>query len=317
MHIAAATAALTRRPAPALRELRGRARREARSRCETIVKIGRTHLQDATPLTLGQEFAGTSPRLDDAIARDRGSRPARGTSSRSAAPRSAPGSTPIRSSRTASAARIAELTGLPFVDRPEQVRRARRPRRARPRLRRPARPRGRPDQDRQRRPLARLRAALRPRRDLRLPANEPGSSIMPGKVNPTQCEALTMVCAQVIGNDAAIGFAGIAGQLRAERLQAGHRAQRARSRSGSWRTRCRSFREHCVDGLEADEERIASTSASVAHAGHRAQPAHRLRQGGRRSRRRPTTRARRCARRPSRSDMSLATTSMRGCDPRR
>ena len=58
-----------------------------------------------------------------------------------------------------------------------------------------------------------------------MPENEPGSSIMPGKVNPTQCEAMTMVCVQVIGNDAAVGFAGVAGQLRAERVQAGHHPQ--------------------------------------------------------------------------------------------
>ena len=71
--------------------------------------------------------------------------------------------------------------------------------------------------------------------ELRIPENEPGSSIMPGKINPTQCEALTMVCVQVFGNDAAVAFAGSQGELPAQRLQAGDAAQRAGVRRAAGR----------------------------------------------------------------------------------
>ena len=64
--------------------------------------------------------------------------------------------------------------------------------------------------------------------ELTIPENEPGSSIMPGKINPTQCEALTMIAVQVFGNDQAVAFAGLAGQFPAQRVQAGDAAQRAR-----------------------------------------------------------------------------------------
>ena len=77
--------------------------------------------------------------------------------------------------------------------------------------------------------------------EITIPENEPGSSIMPGKVNPTQSEAMTMVCAQVMGNDVAVGIGGGVGQLRAERLQAAHHPQRAAEPARCSATRARNF----------------------------------------------------------------------------
>ena len=125
--------------------------------------------------------------------------------------------------------------------------------------------------------------------EIRIPENEPGSSIMPGKVNPTQSEAMTMVCAQVMGNDVAIGIGGASGQLRAERLQAAHRAQPAPVGAAPRRMRARSFREHCVEGIEPTRERIRAHVQQLADAGDRARAPHRLRQARRRSRSTRTT----------------------------
>ena len=92
--------------------------------------------------------------------------------------------------------------------------------------------------------------------ELALPENEPGSSIMPGKVNPTQSEAMIMVGIQVLGNDAAVAIAGQPGQPRAQRLQAGHHLQRHAVRSRCMTDACRGFREFCVEGLEPDYAQI-------------------------------------------------------------
>jgi fumarate hydratase class II len=91
--------------------------------------------------------------------------------------------------------------------------------------------------------------------ELVLPANEPGSSIMPGKVNPTQCEALTMVCVQVLGNDAAVGVAGSQGnfELNVYKPVIIHNLLQSAALLAD---ACDSFREHCVDGLELNLERI-------------------------------------------------------------
>ena len=91
--------------------------------------------------------------------------------------------------------------------------------------------------------------------ELRLPVNEPGSSIMPGKVNPTQCEALTMVCAQVMGNDVTVGVAGSQGdfELNVYKPVIIHNVlESARLLADG----CDSFRENCIDGLELDRERV-------------------------------------------------------------
>ena len=179
------------------------------------------------------------------------------------------------------AAKIAELTGLPFVDRAEQVRGARRARRARLRL--TARSR------RSRRSLMKIANDIRwlgsgPRSglgELDLPENEPGSSIMPGKVNPTQSEAMTMVCVQVLGNDVAVDVRRLAGQLRAQRVQAGDDPQLPALDAAPGRCRAGRSASSASTGIEPNRERIAELRRALADARHGAHPAHRLRQGGR------------------------------------
>ena len=176
-----------------------------------IVKIGRTHLQDATPLTLGQEWSGYAAMLDDGVARIEAALPgvyrlALGGTAVGTGVNSAPGFA------EAATAEIARLTGLPFVPAPNLFA-----------------VQGAHDA------LVHLSGALRtlavsflkiandirllasgPRAgfaELILPANEPGSSIMPGKVNPTQAEALAMIAVQVMANDVAVGFGGAGGEL--------------------------------------------------------------------------------------------------------
>jgi fumarate hydratase class II len=176
-----------------------------------IVKIGRTHLQDATPLTLGQEWSGYAGMLADGLERIEAAlghvyRLALGGTAVGTGINAAPGFA------EAVAAEIALLTGLPFVTAPNKFT-----------------VQGAHDA------LVQLSGALRtlavslykiandirliscgPRAgiaELELPENEPGSSIMPGKVNPTQCEALTMIAVQVMANDVAVGFGGAGGSL--------------------------------------------------------------------------------------------------------
>jgi fumarate hydratase, class II len=176
-----------------------------------IVKIGRTHMQDATPLTLGQEWSGYVGMLADNLERLETALPgvyrlALGGTAVGTGINAAPGFA------EAAAAEIARLTGLPFVTAPNKFA-----------------VQGAHDA------LVQLSGALRtlavslykiandirlmscgPRAgfaELEIPENEPGSSIMPGKVNPTQCEALTMIAAQVMANDVAVGFGGAGGYL--------------------------------------------------------------------------------------------------------
>jgi len=176
-----------------------------------IIKIGRTHMQDATPLTLGQEWSGYVEMLTDDLERIETAlggvyRLALGGTAVGTGINSAPGFA------AASAAEIAKLTGLPFVTAPNKFA-----------------VQGAHDG------LVFLSGALRvlavslykiandirlmscgPRAgfaELAIPENEPGSSIMPGKVNPTQCEALTMIAVQVMANDVAVGFGGAGGYL--------------------------------------------------------------------------------------------------------
>ena len=113
-----------------------------------------------------------------------------------------------------------------------------------------------------------------------LPPNEPGSSIMPGKVNPTQCEAMIMVCIQVMGNDAAVAVAGSRGNLElnvCKPVIIHNVVNSTRLLADASAT----FRAYCVEGLEPDYDRIKRAPRQLAHARHRAQPAHRIRQGGR------------------------------------
>jgi fumarate hydratase class II len=178
---------------------------------DEIVKIGRTHMQDATPLTLGQEWSGYAGMLSDNLERIEATlqgvyRLALGGTAVGTGINSAPGFA------EAAAAEIAKLTGLPFVTAPNKFT-----------------VQGAHDA------LVQLSGTLRtlavslykiandirlmscgPRAgfaELKIPENEPGSSIMPGKVNPTQCEALTMIAVQVMANDVAVGFGGAGGYL--------------------------------------------------------------------------------------------------------
>jgi fumarate hydratase class II len=224
-----------------------------RAEFDDIVKIGRTHLQDAVPLTLGQEFSGYVAQLDGDMARIEATLPGLyeialgGT-----AVGTGLNSHPEFAARVA--ARIAELTGLPFVSAANKF----------------AALAGQEATVFASGALKTLATSLMkiandirwlgsgPRAglgELRLPENEPGSSIMPGKVNPTQSEALTMVCVQVLGYDTAIGIAGSQGnfELNVFKPVIAHDLLHAIELLSD---ACHSFREHCVEGLQADRERI-------------------------------------------------------------
>ena len=136
--------------------------------------------------------------------------------------------------------------------------------------------------------------------ELALPENEPGSSIMPGKVNPTQSEAMIMVGIQVIGNDMAVAIAGSRGNLELNVCKPVIVYNVLQS-IALMTDACRGFREFCVEGLQPDYAQIDQHLRQFADAGHGPQPDHRLRQRGRRWPRRRTRRARRCGRRRSSS----------------
>ena len=253
MSIAAATE-LEQTLLPQVEHLRA-ALETKRTEFADIVKIGRTHLQDATPLTLGQEFSGYVALLDADRARLRAVLPdLRMLAIGGTAVGTGLNAHPEFAERAAR--KIAELTGQPFTSHPNKF----------------AALSAHDELVMASGALKTLAVSLMkiandirwlgsgPRcglGELRLPENEPGSSIMPGKVNPTQCEALTMVCVQVMGNDAAIGIAGSQGNfelnvfkpvmifnfLNSVRLLA---------------DASRSFGVHCVTGLEANRERIES-----------------------------------------------------------
>ena len=257
LHMAVATE-IRERLIPSVRALRDALDVKARA-WTGIVKIGRTHLQDAVPLTLGQEFSGYVAQLDGDLARLEAVLPGlRELAIGGTAVGTGLNAHPEFGARVA--ARIAELTGQPFVSAPNKF----------------AALAGQEATVYASGALRTLATSLMkiandirwlgsgPRAglgELRLPENEPGSSIMPGKVNPTQSEMLTMVSVQVLGYDAAIAFAGSQGNfglnvfkpLIAYDLQ--HEIELLTDG-------CRSFREFCVEGLEADEPRIAEPVAS-------------------------------------------------------
>lgn len=254
MHIAAAEAVVNEL-LPAVEKLRDGLKAKQKA-FDHIIKIGRTHLQDAVPLTLGQEFSGYVAQLDAAMENIR---------------RTLPGLYELAIGGTAvgtglnthpefavkTAAKIAELTGLPFVTAPNK--------------------------------FAALAAhdafvfahgaiktlacaLMKIANDIRwlgsgprcglgelvLPANEPGSSIMPGKVNPTQSEAMTMVCVQVMGNDAAIGFADSQGNFELNVFKPViihnfmHSVRLITDAAPL-------FNKYCVAEMEADEKAIATS----------------------------------------------------------
>lgn len=251
MHIAAASETIDRL-IPALDQLHAALDSKAKAFAH-IVKIGRTHLQDATPLTLGQEFSGYAKQVEYGIARIR-----------NALPRVlelAQGGTAVGTginSKAGFAEKFAEhvagITGHDFVTAANKF-----------------------EALAAHDALVELSGALNsvavslmkiandirllgsgPRcglGEISLPANEPGSSIMPGKVNPTQCEAITMVCAQVMGNHVTVSVAGSNGHMELnvfKPVMIYNVLQSIRLLADS----SRSFTEHCVSGIEANEARI-------------------------------------------------------------
>ena len=252
MNIAAVTV-VRERLLPAVMVLRNALDAKAREFAD-IVKIGRTHLQDATPVTLGQEFSGFVAMLDADLARLRETLP--GLESL------AIGGTAVGTGLNShpkfgetAAARIAEITGYPFISAPNKFAALSSHGEfvyASGALKSLATS------------LMKIANDLRwlasgPRcglGELSLPENEPGSSIMPGKVNPTQCEAVTMVAVQVMGNDAAIGIAASQGnfELNVFKPVIIHNfLHSVRLLSDA----CHSFTDHCVVGIEANRETIA------------------------------------------------------------
>jgi fumarate hydratase class II len=251
MHVAAADA-IVKHLVPALKTLRNTLDGKAKAFAD-IVKIGRTHLQDATPLTLGQEFSGYVAQLDQSIRHVE-----------SALPHLyelAQGGTAVGTGLNAHpqfadkvAAAIGKLTGLPFVSAPnkfEVMAAADALVFAHGALKTVAAALNKIAND--------IRwLASGPRcglGELSIPENEPGSSIMPGKVNPTQSEALTMLCAQVFGNDVAVNIGGASGnfELNVFRPMIAHNVlQSIRLLADG----AHSFNDNCAVGIEPNRERI-------------------------------------------------------------
>ena len=252
MHIAAAQTAHDVL-LPGLRKLHA-ALAEKSAAFAHIIKIGRTHTQDATPLTLGQEFSGYVHQVAKGIERVESALPdiyqlAQGGTAVGTGLNARPGFA------EAFAARAAEITGLPFVTAPNKF-----------------------EALAAHDAVVQMSGALKtvaaslykiacdirmlgsgPRcglGELSLPENEPGSSIMPGKVNPTQVEALTQVCAHVMGNDAAIGFAGSQGhfELNVMKPMMIYNLLQSMQLLGD---AAATFTDNCVEGIVANEDRIA------------------------------------------------------------
>jgi fumarate hydratase, class II len=251
MHIAAATA-VTERLQPSVRALRDALAAKSDGFAD-IVKIGRTHLQDAVPLTLGQEFSGYVAQLDADLDRLELVLPglyelAAGGTAVGTGLNSPPGFA------EAVAAEIAELTGLPFVTAPNKFSAL---------AAHDALVFASGAEATLAASLMKIANDVRwlgsgPRSglgELVLPENEPGSSIMPGKVNPTQSEAVTMVACQVMGNDTAIKIAGSMGNFELNVFKPVIIRNFLHS-TALLADVCRTFREFCVEDLTADRERI-------------------------------------------------------------
>ncbi len=251
MHIAAATQ-VEERLLPEVKRLRETLERKAKGYAD-VVKIGRTHLMDATPLTLGQEMGGWASLLERDEERLRGAQ--------KGLYELALGGTAVGTGLNAhpefaerGARKIAELTGLPFATHGNKF----------------AALSAHDELVFASGALATLAASLMkiandvrwlasgPRcglAEIRIPENEPGSSIMPGKVNPTQCEALTMVAVQVMGNDTAVKIAGSQGNFELNVFKPViiyNFLQSVRLLADG----CRSFRENCAEGIRANREQI-------------------------------------------------------------
>ncbi len=251
MNLAVATA-ITQRLLPALQQLRDTLQAKSVA-FRDIVKIGRTHLQDATPLTLGQEFSGYVAQLDHGLRHLRDSLPH--------LHELALGGTAVGTGLNAHpefavrvAAELARSTGLDFVTAPnkfEALAAADAQVAAHGALKTVAAG------------LMKIANDVRwlasgPRSglgEIRIPENEPGSSIMPGKVNPTQCEALTMICAQVFGNDVAVNVGGASGnfELNVFRPMIVHNVLQSVRLLADGAV---SFNDQCAVGIEPERERI-------------------------------------------------------------
>ncbi len=252
MHVAAVEE-LTHKLLPAIHRLRGTLAQKAKD-FDGIVKIGRTHLQDATPLTLGQEFSGYVAQLDHGERHVRAALPH--------LCELALGGTAVGTGLNApkgyaeqAAAELARLTGLPFVTAPNKFE-------ALASCDALVHAHG---------ALKTLAASMMkiandvrwlasgPRSgigELSIPENEPGSSIMPGKVNPTQSEAVTMLAAQVFGNDVAINFGGASGnfELNVFRPMVAYNFLQSVRLLADGMV---SFNDQCAVGIEPNRERIA------------------------------------------------------------
>jgi fumarate hydratase class II len=251
MHIAAVTL-IDARLVPELGKLAETIETKAHGWMD-VVKVGRTHLEDATPLSVGQEWSGWAAQLRACIAEIERSREGLYEVALGGTAVGTGLNAPAGFSRNV-AAKIAELTGKPFVTAPNKFM-----------------AQGSLD------PMVRASAALRgtavalmkiandmrwlasgPRcglGELKLPANEPGSSIMPGKVNPTQCEAMVMIAIQVIGEDTSIAFAGSQGNFELNAMRPiiiNNYLHSATILADG----CQKFREYSVEGTDIDRDRI-------------------------------------------------------------
>ncbi len=251
MHIAVATTARDV-TLPGLEKLHAELAAKAEA-FKDIIKIGRTHTMDATPLTLGQEFGGYAHQVAMGIRRVKAALPAIYELAQGGTAVGTGLNTPQGWGETV-AENMAKITGLPFVTAPNKF-----------------------EALAAHDAMVEMSGALRvvagslfkiandirllgsgPRcglGELMLPENEPGSSIMPGKVNPTQCEALTQVCAHVMGNDAAVGFAGSQGhfELNVYKPMIAYNVLQSMQLIGDASV---AFTDNCVAGIEANEERI-------------------------------------------------------------
>ncbi|MDG1008784.1 MAG: class II fumarate hydratase [Amylibacter sp.] len=252
MHIAVAVTARDV-TLPGLRKMHGMLMAKTQ-KFQDIIKIGRTHTMDATPLTLGQEFGGYAFQLEQGIARIENALINIYPLAQGGTAVGTGLNTPIGWGETV-ARHMADITGLPFVTAPNKF-----------------------EALAAHDALVEMSGALKtvavsvykiasdirmlgsgPRcglGELMLPENEPGSSIMPGKVNPTQVEAITQVCAHIMGNDAAVGFAGSQGhfELNVYKPMMAYNVLQSMQLLGDASV---AFTDNCLAGLQADEDRIS------------------------------------------------------------
>ena len=237
---------------PGLKQLRKTLQKKV-DQLNDVVKIGRTHLMDATPLTLGQEFSGYVSQIDHGIKALENTLPHLSELALGGTAVGTGINTPSGYAKLV-AKKIAEFTGHPFVSAENKF-----------------------EALAAHDAIVETHGALKqiavslnkiandirmmasgPRSgigEITIPANEPGSSIMPGKVNPTQCEAITMVCAQVMGNDVAVSVGGMQGHYELnvfKPVMATNLLQSARLIGDA----CVSFDENCVQGIEPNQDRI-------------------------------------------------------------